>query len=74
MNDTPFISYAHRYIENQEASQRTYARAGMFETPAGTYEPAVILFRNRFCLAVLTPEDAVRISNELIDHTERPVT
>lgn len=73
MNETPFISYPGRYHQNVWGSQTTYARAGIIETPNGKREPAVVLFRDRFCLAVLTVEDATRISNELIDQVERPV-
>lgn len=51
----------------------TYARAGIFELPSGGEEPAVIVFRDRYCLAILTPEDATRLADELIDAVERPV-
>ncbi|MDQ0117455.1 hypothetical protein J2T22_000625 [Pseudarthrobacter defluvii] len=73
MNDNPFISYPSWYWKNIRGSETTYARAGIFETPQGTREPSVVIFRDRYCLAILTPEDATRLSNELIDHIERPV-
>lgn len=73
MNQTPFISYQARYWMNLHGSQTTYARAGIFETPQGTREPSVVIFRDRYCLAILTTEDAIRLSNELIDQVERPV-
>jgi hypothetical protein len=73
MNLTPFISYPGRYWQNIRGSEITYARAGIIETPTGKQEPSVVIFRDRHCLAVLTVEDATRLSNELIDHTERPV-
>lgn len=66
-DDNPFISYAGRYWQNSEGSRATHARAGIIETPSGTREPSVVIFRDRFCLAVLTVEDATRLSNELID-------
>lgn len=72
-DDNPFVASVTRYLENADGSQHTYARAGISRTPDGRQEPSVVLFRNRFCLAVLTPEDAIRISNELIDQAERPV-
>lgn len=73
MNRTPFIGYADRYQENLDGSQRTYARAGIIENPTGGREPAIVIFRAKQCLAVLTVEDATRLSNELIDQVERPV-
>ena len=73
MNQTPFISYPARYWQNIQGSQTTYARAGIIETPDGKREPSVVLFRDKACLAVLTVDDATRLSNELIDQTERPV-
>lgn len=73
MNTNPFTSYPARYWQNIEGSRTTHARAGIIETPQGTREPSVVIFRDRFCLAVLTVEDAIRISNELIDQIERPV-
>lgn len=69
----PFRSYASRYWQNFEGSRTTYSRAGIFEQPDGTEEPAVIIFRDRFCMAALTVEDATRLSNELIDAIENPV-
>lgn len=71
-NDSPFRSYANRHEMNVQGSQRTYAKAGIFETPDGKEEPAVVVFRDRHCLGVLTPDDATRLSNELIDAIERP--
>ncbi|MDE8668002.1 hypothetical protein PY310_05315 [Pseudarthrobacter sp. H3Y2-7] len=73
MNDNPFISYAGRYWQNLEGSAATHARAGIIENPNGFRDPSVVIFRDRFCLAVLTVEDATRLSNELIDQIERPV-
>jgi len=67
-----FRSYASNHQRNLEGSRVTYSRPGVFEKPDGTEEPAVVVFRDRFCLAVLTVEDATRLSNELIDAIERP--
>jgi hypothetical protein len=72
MNHNPFRSFPGRYWQNQEGSQLTYARAGIFEKPDGFVEPAVVIFRDRFCLAVLTVEDATRIADQLIDAIENP--
>ncbi len=72
--DNPFRSYAHRHRQNVEGSSQTHATAGIFETPTGDTEPAVVIFRDRYCLAVLTVDDATRLSNQLIDATERPAT
>jgi hypothetical protein len=71
-NDNPFRSYAAKHQINVKGSQRTYAKPGIFETPDGKEEPAVVIFRDRFCLGVLTADDATRPSNELIDAVERP--
>jgi hypothetical protein len=68
----PFRSYASNYWQNLEGSRATYSRPGIFEKPDGIEEHAVIIFRDRFCLAVLSVEDATRLSNELIDAVERP--
>lgn len=73
MNDNPFISYPEKYWQNVSGSQATHARAGILENPSGFRDPSVVIFRDRFCLAVLTVEDATRLSNELIDQIERPV-
>lgn len=69
----PFRSFANRYWQNLEGSQTTYARAGIFELPTGVDEPAVIIFRDKFCMAILTTADATRLADELIDAIERPV-
>jgi hypothetical protein len=69
----PFRSYAHRHWQNLEGSGLTHARAGIFETPSGGEEPAVVIFRDRHCLAVLTTEDATRIADQIIDAVETPV-
>jgi hypothetical protein len=70
--DKPFRAFPARHLQNVEGSRLTYARAGIFEMPNGGEEPAVVMFRDRFCLGVLTVEDAVRLSNQLIDAVERP--
>lgn len=72
--DNPFRVRPERYWQNIEAAQHTFSRAGIFEKPDGSREPAVILFRGKNVLSVLTTEDAIRLSNELIDATERPAT
>ncbi|MFC8039616.1 hypothetical protein ACFUOZ_09700 [Paenarthrobacter sp. NPDC057355] len=72
--DNPFIARAGRYWENLDGALRTFARPGIQEKPDGTQTPAVIIFRDRYVLSVLTIEDAVRISNELIDATESTQT
>jgi len=68
----PFRSYPGYHSKNMEGSRTTYARAGIFETPEGTEEPAVVIFRDKFCMGILTADDATRLSNELIDAIERP--
>ena len=70
-NGNPFRSYLNRYLQNSEGARLTHARPGIFETPRGI-EPAVVIFRDRHCLGVLTVEDATRLSNELIDAVEGP--
>lgn len=70
--DNPFTSYPHRHRENIEESRLTHSRPGILQNPNGAEEPAIIVFRDRFCLAVLTPDDAVRLSNEIIDAIESP--
>ncbi|MFJ4026402.1 hypothetical protein ACIPWF_04195 [Paenarthrobacter sp. NPDC089989] len=69
----PFRAHADRYWQNIDGGYRTYSRAGIQQKPDGTHEPAVIIFRDRHVLSVLTTEDAIRLSNEIIDATERPV-
>ncbi|MET4588854.1 hypothetical protein [Arthrobacter sp. 754] len=73
MNLTPFISYPNRYLENVTGSSKTYARAGIIQDTRGNEAPSVVIFRAKQCLAILTAEDAIRLSNELIDQVERPV-
>ncbi|NUU30840.1 hypothetical protein [Arthrobacter sp. C9C5] len=67
-----FKSYPERHLQNVEGSRLSYARAGIFQRPDGKEEPAVVLFRDRFCLAVLTAEDAYRIADQIIDALENP--
>lgn len=69
----PFRSYAKRHWQNVQGSQATHARAGIFETPDGKEEPAVVIFRDRYVLAILTAEDATRVADQLIDAIEHPV-
>jgi hypothetical protein len=73
MNTNPFVSYPGRYWQNVEGSRLTHARAGILERVEGQREPSVVIFRDKALLAVLTVEDATRLSNELIDQIERPV-
>lgn len=57
---------------NIDGAQHTYSRPGVLERADGTAEPAIIIFRDRHVLSVLPVEDAIRLSNEIIDATERP--
>lgn len=59
---------------NLHGGRLTYSRPGLMEKPDGTTEPAVIIFRDKFVLSVLTPEDAIRLADQLIDSTESPAT
>jgi hypothetical protein len=68
-----FRSLRHRYWENFDGSKATHARPGSFELPQGGESPAVVIFRDKFFLGILTTEDAVRLSNEIIEAVERPV-
>lgn len=69
---TPFRSYRNRYAQNLEGSMRTTARPGIFETPSGQEKPAIVIFRDMHVIAILTEDDATRLSNELIDAIENP--
>lgn len=68
-----FTIYESRYWESREGSEKTYAKAGILDNPNGNTEPGVMIFRGRFLASVLTSEDAIRLSNELIDAAESPV-
>ncbi|QSZ49582.1 hypothetical protein [Arthrobacter sp. D5-1] len=71
--DNPFRARPERYSQNMEGALRTFSRPGIIQKPDGTVAPAVIVFRDRHVLSVLTIEDAIRLSNELIDATERQI-
>jgi hypothetical protein len=66
----PFRSYASRHRMNVDGSARTTAQPGIFERPDGTEAPGVVIFRDRYLLGILTVEDALRLSNELVDVAE----
>ncbi|WP_091465357.1 hypothetical protein [Paenarthrobacter nitroguajacolicus] len=70
--DKPFRARPERYWMNIDGAQHTYSRPGVLEKADGTEEPAIIIFRDRYVLSVLPIEDAIRLSNEIIDATERP--
>mgnify|MGYP003575335404 CR=1 FL=1 len=72
--DTPFRARPERYWMNIDGAHRTYSRPGVQEKADGTEEPAILIFRDRHVLSVLPIEDAIRLSNEIIDATERPAT
>lgn len=67
----PFTIYRDRYQENFEGSRLVNAKPAIFQGPRGD-EPGVVIFKDRYILAALTIEDATRVSNEIIDATERP--
>lgn len=70
----PFISYPQRHWQNIRGSELTHARAAILETPDGSKEPGVVIFRDRAVLTILTPEDATRVADQIIDAIERPAT
>lgn len=72
-SESPFCARPERYWLNIDGAHRTFSRPGVLEKSDGTLEPAVIIFRDRYVLSVLPIEDAIRLSNEIIDSTERPV-
>ncbi|MCA4132966.1 hypothetical protein [Arthrobacter sp. M4] len=67
----PFTTSPDRYWENVEGSFRTYAKAAVIQHSDGTPLPGVAVFRDKALLGILTTEDALRLSNELVDATER---
>lgn len=73
-HDNPFRARPERYWQNMDGAYRTFARPGIQEKPDGTQEPAVIIFRDRHVLSVLTHEDATRLADQLIDSTESTQT
>jgi hypothetical protein len=70
--DTPFRSRPEWYGKNISAAVRTFSRPGVMERPDGTEQAAVIIFRGKHVLSVLTHKDAVRLADQLIDATENP--
>ena len=67
----PFRSYPSRHRTNTERSARTNAQPAIFEEPDGTTTPGVVILRGRYFLGILTIEDALRLSNELVDIAEK---
>jgi len=66
---SPFIGRPERYEANVIGAGRTYARAAFMDGPYGR-EHAIAIFRDRALLGLLTPEHAIRISNEIVDAIE----
>lgn len=73
IRNKPFRARSEKYWLNIEGGLLTHARAGLMDKPDGTTEPAVIIFRDKFVLAILSIEDALRVSNQLVDSVERPI-
>ncbi len=68
-NHTPFVGRPERYEDNTAGAARTYVRAAFMDGPYGR-EHAIAIFRDRALLGLLTPEHAIRISNEIVDAVE----
>ncbi|MGY4544510.1 hypothetical protein ACVWY0_004455 [Arthrobacter sp. UYNi723] len=65
-----FIGRRDLYWQNVSSSSLTHAKAAFMDGPNGI-EPAVAIFRDKFLCALLTLDDAIRISNFIVDSVEQ---
>lgn len=71
-DNQPFRTPIPRYEDNMSGSALTYAKAVVIGAPE-TDIAGVGIFRGKFLIGVLTPEDAIKVADQLIDATESPV-